>query len=305
MLDIINKIECTFPLSLFPGVASAPEYPRFTLVDLYFPSMNAFLSIPHIDNPAGITQMVDTLDNWGFRPTAQYRDDGWFFANEGRTAVKLTPDLCAMINEDRVATQVRTQVCQPCPNEGKPCQVTCAAGEENCFDGFKVGRCGAGQYACIAGDEFCAQVANPMPEICNGVDDDCDNEIDDLSENKEQWSGLQWNLKARFGGEYDGYYCRYENSCGCPNGADAFSGDASSPDEFLTYLEFHAANGTCQCGAGLETPGFSPVEEGAMGEQQAEPAAGGCSSSSQQSPAGGLLGLLLAAGLALLGRRRR
>ncbi len=55
------------------------------------------------------------------------------------------------------------------------CQVPADAG---CSTGLP-GPCGAGQFQCIGGALTCVQTVMPQPEVCNGVDDDCNGLIDD------------------------------------------------------------------------------------------------------------------------------
>jgi hypothetical protein len=53
------------------------------------------------------------------------------------------------------------------PEEGKPCQVP-----------LQEGNCREGRFICQRGNIACAPLRAPIPEICNGVDDDCDGSID-------------------------------------------------------------------------------------------------------------------------------
>jgi Putative metal-binding motif len=50
--------------------------------------------------------------------------------------------------------------------------------EQACTTG-KTGVCGAGTNTCVTGKVRCVQNVQPGPEICNGYDDNCNNQIDD------------------------------------------------------------------------------------------------------------------------------
>jgi len=56
--------------------------------------------------------------------------------------------------------------------------VECSGGGEACDTG-KPGRCARGAKACKNGALACGDLFGPVPETCNGVDDDCDGTIDD------------------------------------------------------------------------------------------------------------------------------
>lgn len=51
------------------------------------------------------------------------------------------------------------------------------ADQQPCSTG-KAGVCGAGTNTCVKANVRCVQNVQPGPEICNGLDDDCDNEVD-------------------------------------------------------------------------------------------------------------------------------
>ncbi len=55
-------------------------------------------------------------------------------------------------------------------DEGLPAE-PCDTGEP--------GRCGPGQAVCVDGGKVCMPDAGPEDEVCNGVDDDCDGEVDE------------------------------------------------------------------------------------------------------------------------------
>jgi len=123
-----------------------------------------------------------------------------------------------------------------CPLEGSPCVV----------DGAK-GRCAVGVYECINGEDVCVSVYEPMPEICNGLDDDCTGQIDNMN---NSWQNFSYTLPS----EFVGLDCRQNQVCRCPDGPDSYGGV-----DFLSYLQ--SWSGGCLCGEGVEAPGSSPIVE--------------------------------------------
>ncbi|WP_168210379.1 VWA domain-containing protein [Persicimonas caeni] len=336
---ILSNMECTYPLSLLADMDSAPEWPDATQVKLYLPGLGDVVPVPHIDDTAAQSDFRDSLCTLGIANCDNYLDDGWSFANQGRTAIKLSAELCDLTKTPDVQ-RVTTQVCRMCNPDlvGTACDyVACtpdappasptvgdtaytAAGEmcawkeypcpENpdrtCSGWTKTGRCGMGAYACDEdGFPYCDQNRSRMPEICNNVDDDCDGSIDDLAENLEEWDDPQYSIA---GEEYDGWYCSYRDSCTCPPGhTDSIGGTkADGPDEFTRMMEHQQQNGLCQCGEGIVTGGntaYEPTRTWAPDEPAGEPQAA-CSASGDNAPTG--LGAALVALLfGLAGWRRR
>ena len=62
--------------------------------------------------------------------------------------------------------------CDGAVDEGNP------GGGDGCDTG-KLGACAAGILTCTGGQAVCKQVVQPSPEKCNGVDDDCDGNVDE------------------------------------------------------------------------------------------------------------------------------
>jgi len=145
------------------------------------------------------------------------------------------------------------------------------------------GRCSPGTFTCVGDDLTCISKYFPMPELCNGLDDDCDGIIDNIS--------VSWN-------NYKDTYtlaqadrpkaCNFANVCICPAGqSDVHSG--------TTFQEFvDAWSPVCGCGEGLEEPTFTPAGPTSEPSSSDSQPLTGCSAT--QSQPGWLL-LLLALGL--------
>lgn len=107
-------------------------------------------------------------------------------------------------------------------------------------------RCGIGKASCVDAVAYCDALA-PMPEVCNGLDDDCDGVIDNLS---TSWSNPAF-AEMSLEGKYTPAACFQSDVCVCPDGPDSIEGET-----FPSYLEGWA-NGsgepdpTCICGVGL------------------------------------------------------
>ncbi len=69
-------------------------------------------------------------------------------------------DVCNGADDDCDGAIDEGYVVEPCPADG-------------------LGPCGVGMTACVAGAVACMPQAAPAPEICNGVDDNCDGEVDE------------------------------------------------------------------------------------------------------------------------------
>jgi hypothetical protein len=337
---ILMGMECTYPLSLLNDMESAPEFTDATMVKLYMPEFDTVVSVPHASNTAALAAFEAELCSLGVENCTSYADDGWSFANEGRTAVSLSSELCDFTKSNSVE-KVTTQVCRMCdpalvgtscdyvacepdnpPSNPSVGDVTYTSGGEMCeFSEYpcpenpnrtcsswsKTGRCGAGAYACdAAGLPYCEQTRSQLPEICNGVDDDCDGSTDDLIENKEQWSDPAYDIS---GEPYDGWYCGYHDSCSCPGlTPDSLGGTKADGDlEFQRMLEHQEANGECVCGEGIADEGmptYEPTRTFAPTNPQTEEQAS-CSASGGSSAPGGLAAVLAGLLLGALGWRRR
>jgi hypothetical protein len=80
---------------------------------------------------------------------------------------------CIQVNDpmDHEICNNKDDNCNGEIDEGNP------GGGDVCVTGMK-GECGYGHTVCIGGNIVCVQDLTPVPEICNGLDDDCDGVID-------------------------------------------------------------------------------------------------------------------------------
>lgn len=277
LLELFENLQCTFPLTLLPDTQSASANPLGTRVGIYLPAAGDVVAVPHVDNAAAQAEFVDQLTAKGVANASSFSDQGWKYSNAGRTSIDLSPKLCDEI-QDQTITRVDTQVCEACELTGQACEVPCVAGDANCDveNGVLYGRCRVGEYICVEGVDVCAQTRNPMPEICNGVDDSCDGFVDNLSDNSRDWSDPEWSLQSNFGGEYGALACHGLNICGCEGGNPDPMNGFDGPDEFFEHLDGQKtiqddSSANCYCGTGL-TPSFSD-SAAAANEQTSSPSA--------------------------------
>ncbi len=127
----------------------------------------------------------------------------------------------------------------PCPNQGNACDTGLA------------GRCGPGTIVCQNGQERCLQTYEAMPEVCNGLDDDCDGHVDNLS---TSWDHFPQYDPTKLG-NYDndginrtGIHCFERDVCECHGGTGSYGGH-----DYASYIESWQP-GTCWCGEGLSAP---------------------------------------------------
>ncbi|QED27465.1 hypothetical protein FRD01_09475 [Microvenator marinus] len=300
-------------------------------------------------------------------PNAQPPGEGWDFVNPSlRDRVNLSEHFCNMVQK-RDINQVTTHlaclceqeegtecdvpnfdalglcpkgvwtciegvdVCQPdtdCCVPGNACTVpglegVCAEGLTTCVNGVEVceqvtfpseeicdgldndcdgevdeisrdctvqgafGRCSLGRIECIDAAEVCVSKLDPMPELCNGLDDNCDGVVDNITDSWEDFEGVYTLAPVD-----EPKACNFTNTCMCPDGVS----DTHSGQTFSEFVDNWSA--ICGCGEGLE-PTSSEGEPASIGGGSTGPQAG-CAT--QNSSNAGWLGLLL---VGFLLRRRR
>ncbi len=110
-------------------------------------------------------------------------------------------------------------------------------------------RCKIGSIVCTEDGPVCSPLFQPMPEICNGLDDDCDGVSDNIvtSWNKSAFSGIRMNSG-------NASACFVRDVCVCPNGpgrhvGGSESGDMTWEQEFGAYLA--GWQPVCNCAAAV------------------------------------------------------
>jgi MYXO-CTERM domain-containing protein len=153
-----------------------------------------------------------------------------------------------------------------------------------------VGRCAPGYRACSGNDEVCLPQFEPMPELCNGLDDDCDGMTDNITQSWPTFAGT-YTLPSADRPKT----CSMTNTCVCANGAK----DDHAGKNFTEFLS--EWSNSCECGEGLEADASYMDQEAAPADApQGNGPQTGCSSVD-----GGLAPLGLLALLGLVRRRRK
>ncbi len=111
-------------------------------------------------------------------------------------------------------------------------------------------RCKIGIASCGSDGTLDCQPLSPMPEVCNGIDDDCDGHVDNLSTSRDYLSseGMSYPTLESHGAQFAGASCYDRDLCMCTNGHDTIEGA-----DFASYLDAwakdpSAPNPVCSCG---------------------------------------------------------
>jgi hypothetical protein len=123
--------------------------------------------------------------------------------------------------------------------------ISCQGGGQPCDTG-KPGICEAGVTQCAAGGTTCQELSPPGPEVCNGLDDNCDGQVDEGDPCPEEYVCQQGTcVKTCAGNEFpcpNGLVCDQAGYCvdaacenvTCPSGEVCTSGACKAPCDGIT-----------------------------------------------------------------------
>ncbi len=157
-----------------------------------------------------------------------------------------------------------------------------------------VGRCADGTVVCPDGQPVCKPAFEDYPEICNGLDDDCDGKVDNIRQSWRSPLYVDYTLPLP---EHSGKDCNLIDVCFCPDGAT----DLKAGSNFEEYLD--SWGGACQCGEGL-APDYSPMPDTEPTSPSSDEPTSACAAVADGSVPLSFVGLALL-GFAGLVRRRR
>lgn len=321
---VSNEASCTFKLNVpdDPQQYNVPMYPQRGALDdpnatrvvmnnkswaqAVGMAADLLVTLPYC--PAGQMNcgLQQSLVALGVPSAATFVNDGWFFVDADRTTVRLTPNLCNEIAQRRVKN-VRTQIACQCRKTGQECDVPCSADLQAqgyaCKGGLLVGRCQKGSYACADDHtDQCVSTYARQPEVCNGLDDNCDGQVDDLKDSKDEAVGPDWS-NSTLPSEYSGLTCNFQNTCSCRTPGSHVGDDLSE------FIEKNWEQ-KCRCAEGVfesaDEPLLTPAPEPPAAAEggSTEPAAG-CASTGIQGSAALLPVMIGWFGLVGFRRRRR
>ena len=181
--------------------------------------------------------------------------------------------------DDRAGTVCVLNSCLDRNNDGKRDRDDTACPVAS--DEVQAGRCQLGVVECKIGEEVCASRFAAMPDLCNGLDDDCDGFIDNSSRanpardprdpaDTSALESFEWNGDAaqlETSGLTSGVFCAYSDfTCGCDTSGpheQLYPPLIGSPDPNHEWKRLLRSTGEqrnqCTCSAGLTAARDEPL----------------------------------------------
>lgn len=126
-------------------------------------------------------------------------------------------------------------------------------------------RCNIGHASCVNAQEICIPLL-PMPEVCNGLDDDCDGRIDNLANSLKRYNeDLRFTPdhsielapeRPALSGDLKAAACFERDICNCPTSIVNISSPEYMSDDYDDYLDTYwrvdnSGQPVCTCSSGL------------------------------------------------------
>lgn len=261
LLSITGQLSCTFPIdvSQFSG-GSGPDDPRAVKVELNW-AEGLGEAIPHRDASsdrqgwyfANTERTAVTLTEY-YCNQAAAGHIGSVTTTVGCPCPTSAPGACTVRNpppgicsEGVETCSMGFQDCEPLPPG--LCPVPCPGwpiGEDCHVDNpvtpslggphnlaHELNRCKMGELECIDNEPVCVPKFNPMPEVCNGLDNDCDGVVGNIS---ESWS-KDWSQVVGAGYTPDAPACYGQDLCRCRVHVGEHAGEGETlQEEFDDYM---------------------------------------------------------------------
>lgn len=308
------------------GLLNDPDATRVKMVHTIFGTLK-LPYCPPAQRDCGLYQEIKNANGGIIPPQVEglalsLVNEGWYFEDPAtRSVVKLTDGLANEVTSRNVQTMSIQAACQCFKAEGTPCDVPG-------YDGT-TSRCTVGTYSCKQSFDACVPTFRPMPEICDGLDNDCNGIEDDFVDRTKPKPkagviglGLTWkeaNERAKNAtgksaedvlGDRKELTCGFQNICRCDLTTERshIGKGESFSEELADYFDkSFASDRDCLCAEGLTQEDVAILtndnfEDGPVQTQNDSESSVGCSSA-QNGTSTSLL-LLGVFGL-FFGRRRR
>ena len=299
LYQALNRLDCSFRVERESG--GIPEDPRQMRVEIESASSGWIYHDDQMDDDDGWTYTTDgeaalvTLPSEYCQGLAE-GDIQTVSVEFGCDCTEPTGDVC--VNEGvpegvcavgEWACNMGEDICEPYEPDVCPasCQdddwegALCHRGEheditlqdfsspdelKDALDG-EVDRCEFGEIRCTLNEDgtediACEEAYRPMPEVCDGMDNSCSGEVDDIDQSwsdfyagEGAFAGSQWDDASDLESLWQGPTCNETQSlcvCDTPRTDPAGSPGGSVVEEFQSYLEGWSAD-YCSC-----SPAVSP-----------------------------------------------